>query len=142
MISRFKIRVGSVVLPVIDCTAWVVRDDAPVCRKELDLTACKTCGARESRQGDYGGLREGTQTPPPPRVNPPVPAPAPSPRLRGLGDVVAAATSAVGIKPCGGCKKRQEALNRLVPFAEAETPPATSGPSDAAPTPPAPTDAP
>lgn len=36
--------------------------------------------------------------------------------VRGLGDVVAKMTSAVGIKPCGGCKKRQEALNKLVPF--------------------------
>lgn len=38
------------------------------------------------------------------------------PGLRGLGDVVAAVTSAVGITPCGGCKQRQEALNRAVPF--------------------------
>ena len=37
-------------------------------------------------------------------------------KLRGLGDVVAAVTSAVGIRPCSGCKKRQEALNKLVPF--------------------------
>ena len=37
-------------------------------------------------------------------------------KLRGLGDVVASVTSAVGIKPCGGCKERQAALNRLVPF--------------------------
>ena len=37
-------------------------------------------------------------------------------KLRGLGDFVASITSAVGIKPCGGCKKRQEALNKLVPF--------------------------
>jgi hypothetical protein len=29
----------------------------------------------------------------------------------GLGDVVAAVTKAVGIKPCGGCKERQAALN-------------------------------
>lgn len=35
---------------------------------------------------------------------------------RGLGDAIARWTSAVGIKPCGGCEKRQEALNRLVPF--------------------------
>lgn len=28
-----------------------------------------------------------------------------------LGDKVAAVTSAVGIKPCGGCKKRQAWLN-------------------------------
>lgn len=36
----------------------------------------------------------------------------------GLGDLIKAATSAVGIKPCGGCRKRAEALNaavRLVP---------------------------
>jgi hypothetical protein len=44
--------------------------------------------------------------------------------MRGLGDVVAAVTTAVGIKPCGGCKQRQAALNRLVPFASAEGSPA------------------
>lgn len=37
-------------------------------------------------------------------------------KSRGLGDTVAKITSAVGIKPCGGCKKRQAALNRLVPY--------------------------
>lgn len=36
--------------------------------------------------------------------------------LRGLGDVIAAATSALGIKPCAACKKRQAALNSAVPF--------------------------
>lgn len=35
---------------------------------------------------------------------------------RGLGDVIASATKALGIKPCGGCKKRQNALNKAVPF--------------------------
>jgi hypothetical protein len=35
---------------------------------------------------------------------------------RGLGDTIAKVTSAVGIKPCGGCKERQEKLNRLVPY--------------------------
>lgn len=39
----------------------------------------------------------------------------------GLGDVVAGATKSVGIKPCGGCKKRQEALNRAVQFAPLES---------------------
>lgn len=34
---------------------------------------------------------------------------------RGLGDVVALATKAVGIKPCGGCTKRQAWLNEKVP---------------------------
>lgn len=49
------------------------------------------------------------------------------PKIRGLGDVVAAVTKATGIErvveavskktgiPCG-CKKRREALNKLVPF--------------------------
>jgi hypothetical protein len=31
----------------------------------------------------------------------------------GLGDVIARITSAVGIKPCKGCKKRQSWLNRF-----------------------------
>lgn len=33
----------------------------------------------------------------------------------GVGDVVAGATKAVGIKPCGGCQKRQAALNKATP---------------------------
>lgn len=32
---------------------------------------------------------------------------------RGFGDTIAKAISIVGIKPCGGCKKRQSALNRM-----------------------------
>ena len=32
-----------------------------------------------------------------------------------LGDAVAAATKSVGVKPCGGCAKRQAALNRATP---------------------------
>lgn len=35
---------------------------------------------------------------------------------KGLGDTIAKITSAVGIKPCGGCKKRQEALNKALPY--------------------------
>ena len=34
----------------------------------------------------------------------------------GLGDTIAKMTKAVGIKPCGGCKKRQEILNKAVPY--------------------------
>ena len=37
-------------------------------------------------------------------------------KARGLGDTVAKMTKAVGIKPCGGCKKRQEWLNKKVPY--------------------------
>ena len=33
----------------------------------------------------------------------------------GLGDVVAAATKAVGVQPCGRCRKRQETLNKATP---------------------------
>lgn len=35
---------------------------------------------------------------------------------RGLGDTIAKATTALGIKPCGGCKERQKLLNKLVPY--------------------------
>ena len=35
---------------------------------------------------------------------------------RGLGDTVAKITKAFGVKPCGKCKKRQETLNRMVPY--------------------------
>jgi hypothetical protein len=34
----------------------------------------------------------------------------------GLGDVIKRATSAVGLKPCGGCARRASALNRWVVF--------------------------
>ena len=35
---------------------------------------------------------------------------------RGVGDTIAKVTSAVGIKPCGGCKKRQQMLNKAFPY--------------------------
>lgn len=38
--------------------------------------------------------------------------------IKGLGDLVKAATDAVGIKPCGGCGRRREALNRILPFGD------------------------
>lgn len=41
--------------------------------------------------------------------------------INGLGDVVAAATKAIGIKPCGGCQQRREALNKIVPFGDNPT---------------------
>ena len=31
-----------------------------------------------------------------------------------LGDAIAAATSGAGVRPCGGCKRRQEKLNRAL----------------------------
>lgn len=36
--------------------------------------------------------------------------------LRGLGDVISRVTKKLGIKECGGCKKRREKLNEWVPF--------------------------
>jgi len=30
----------------------------------------------------------------------------------GPGDLIAKATASVGIKPCGGCKQRQQRLNK------------------------------
>jgi hypothetical protein len=40
---------------------------------------------------------------------------APQP-VRGLGDVVAKVTKAVGIKPCGPCERRRQMLNQRFPF--------------------------
>ena len=40
---------------------------------------------------------------------------APAPPQPGLGDAVAAATKAVGVKPCGGCARRQAVMNRATP---------------------------
>ena len=34
-------------------------------------------------------------------------------RDRGLGDTIKRATDALGIKSCGGCQKRREALNKI-----------------------------
>lgn len=31
----------------------------------------------------------------------------------GLGDALARVTSKIGIPPCGGCRRRQESLNRV-----------------------------
>lgn len=38
------------------------------------------------------------------------------PRARGVGDLVARATRAVGVQPCAPCKRRQATLNRWFPF--------------------------
>lgn len=38
------------------------------------------------------------------------------PRSTGLGDTIAKVTDALHIPKCGGCKKRQAKLNKLVPY--------------------------
>lgn len=53
----------------------------------------------------------------------------PGRKFRGLGDVIAAGTKAVGIPACRGCRQRQETLNRLVPFANENPPPAGQRPA-------------
>jgi len=40
----------------------------------------------------------------------------------GLGDVIKRATSAVGIRPCGGCGRRVGQLNRWVVFSGSRRP--------------------
>jgi hypothetical protein len=35
---------------------------------------------------------------------------------KGAGDTIKKVTTAIGIKPCGGCQKRAELLNRLIPY--------------------------
>lgn len=42
------------------------------------------------------------------------------PPMRGLGDAIARFTHAIGIKQCGPCRKRQDKLNALVPFSQAQ----------------------
>ena len=35
---------------------------------------------------------------------------------KGLGDTIKNITHRLGMKQCGGCKKRQEYLNKVVPY--------------------------
>ena len=113
-------------LPIIDCTHWFVDRSAAQCAAGHDPVQCAVCSHLTSRNGNWQN---------PPLVgrqmrpisesyveSPPTPMQPSNTRWRGLGDVVAAATKAVGIKPCGGCQKRREALNRMVPFGTPESP--------------------
>lgn len=40
----------------------------------------------------------------------------------GVGDVIEGVTKSVGIKPCGGCKKRRDYLNEKFPFKKIDDP--------------------
>ena len=35
---------------------------------------------------------------------------------RGFGDTVAKVTKFFGVEPCAGCKERQDALNKVIPY--------------------------
>jgi hypothetical protein len=43
-------------------------------------------------------------------------------KSKGIGDVIAKATKAIGIEPCESCEKRKDLLNRLVPFKNVKYP--------------------
>ena len=72
------------------------------CRSHAHCNACRTDAAWRANVGAPDECPEGYTADKIPS--------------RGLGDTVAKITKAVGIKPCGGCKKRQGKLNRLVPY--------------------------
>ena len=102
------ITISGVSLPIMDCKSWRVSGTAPFCMQNLDVTKCATCPSRETRNGNY--------------LDPPIlfgdPTPVentPMPRRPGLGDVVAATTKAAGIRTCGGCARRQAAMNKATP---------------------------
>ena len=40
----------------------------------------------------------------------------------GVGDVIEGVTKSVGIKSCGGCKKRRDYLNKKFPFKKIDDP--------------------
>ncbi len=75
---------------MIDCT---------FARNPQGQWQCNQCGWIYPKQADK-----------PPRRN------CPKAKSRGLGDTIAKLTKAIGIKPCGGCKRRQRWLNGLLPY--------------------------
>ena len=137
-LGSIQVRPG-VLFPIIDCRKWRVMHGEPQCSESRDLASCASCPHRVSREGNINDppvLGEGRTTPPKRAKAPAEPSDG---KWRGLGDVVASATKAVGISPCGGCQQRREALNRLVPFkgvnddtAKNETTPDGSDPSGVA----------
>lgn len=50
------------------------------------------------------------------------------PPSRGVGDTFAKVVKVLGIPPCGGCKKRQTTLNKLLPYPD-KNPPANNPPT-------------
>lgn len=45
-----------------------------------------------------------------------------SEELSGAGDVVKRVTSALGVRPCGGCERRAQMLNRWFPISDRRKP--------------------
>lgn len=124
--TTLKLRFGSREHEVTDCKSCQLQNFAPRCLRGLDMAKCATCEQREPRNGDYHhpplvmvSLPHAASELPKPST--PQPAPQPE-RMRGLGDAVAKVTKTLGIKECGGCKKRREALNKMVPFGTKDEP--------------------
>lgn len=126
-----SLTIGTLTLPVVDCQAWHVCGRSAACEKNLDVSGCESCSERVSRGGDlehppiYGcgrpemprGAVRTVHRAAGPSTGAEAPAASPRPqKWRGLGDVIESATKAVGFRPCGGCARRRDALNRLVPF--------------------------
>jgi hypothetical protein len=132
-LGTIQVRAG-ILLPIVDCKKWRVIHGNPDCADGHSLAGCGSCPHRVSREGNLtdppvlggvGAPKVGRAAPR--QASDPVEDPAPS-RWRGLGDVVASATKAVGIKPCGGCQRRREALNRMVPFGASQPAAPEGGP--------------
>jgi len=108
-------------LPIVDCKQWRVVHGIAECGKALNLDECASCSSRISRDGNFIDppiVGNGRVTVSAPAAITATDAVSDSSKnhWRGLGDVVASATKAMGIKTCGGCAARREALNKLVPF--------------------------
>lgn len=41
-------------------------------------------------------------------------------KIKGAGDLVKVVTDALGIEQCDGCEKRQDQMNKLIPFGKYE----------------------
>ncbi len=136
--SLGTVKLGRIELPIVDCRSWYVAGKSAHCRLDLDVAGCATCPSRTSRDGNlreppvYGRGTAPRALPPQGRPTEPPAAPdasggKPAP-LRGLGDLIERGTKAVGIRACGGCQRRRDALNRLVPFNA--KPPASPRPAE------------
>lgn len=97
-----------------DCKHWYIKGTAgPTCAASHDVTGCGGCQHRVSREGNW------TNPPLVLRVSGARPVGRrKGPTPTGLGDVVARALEAVGIRKRQGCKcgQRQATLNRWFPF--------------------------
>lgn len=122
-----NLRMAGKEMALPDCRSCQLVNWTPSCAKGLDMAKCASCGSYESREGDLDHpplvvvtLPMGVAPSPAPQSLPVDSVPQPD-RIRGLGDVVHKVTSKLGIKECGGCKKRREALNKAVPFGKGDT---------------------